>query len=91
MTVTRVPVERIFLISEKPLPAVLEAVEPAIGHPEMDGFWAAVCSARTVAELAAVVTPNLAANGLMKFGEFDDGRFIAIGQSAARQRRRCVC
>ena len=76
ITVRKVEIERITLVSPKPFEAVVAALKAAVGHPEMAEFFKTTDGAPTFAELEAVVQKGLGRTGLMMFMEFDHGAIL---------------
>ena len=76
LPVTKITVERLSLITDKPFESVLAAIRGGIGHPDMNKLWEEVWSADSFQRVESIVKPVLGPTGLMQFGEFDDGGFI---------------
>jgi hypothetical protein len=55
MTIRKVEIERVNLITSKPFEAVVAALKAAVGHPDMGEFTKATSGARTFAELERAV------------------------------------
>ncbi len=79
MPITKVTVERVSLISDKPFESVLAAIQGGIGHPDMNKLWEQIWAASTFQGVESVVTAVLGPTGLMQFGEFNAGGFIRKG------------
>jgi uncharacterized protein (DUF302 family) len=73
MTIRKIEVERLTMISSKPFEVVVAALEAAIGHPDMVEFMKAIAGVRTFAELEREVQRGLGRTGLMLFIKFDLG------------------
>jgi uncharacterized protein (DUF302 family) len=76
LPLTKLKVERLSLISDKPFKSVLAAIRGGIGHPDMNKLWEEIWSADSFQRVESIVKPVLGPTGLMQFGEFDDGGFI---------------
>jgi uncharacterized protein (DUF302 family) len=76
MTVRKVEIERLSVISSKPFEEVLATLEGAIGHPDMVEFRKAMNSSHTFAEFENVVHKQLGTTGLMMFMKFDQGAVV---------------
>ena len=76
MTVRKVEIERLSIISSKPFEEVLTTLEAAIGHPDMVEFTKAMHSSHTFAEFESVVHKQLGTTGLMMFMKFDQGAVL---------------
>jgi len=76
MTIRKVEMERLSVISSKPFDAVLAALDAAVGHPDMVEFVKATKGARTFAELEGVVRRGLGRTGLMLFMKLDQGAIL---------------
>ena len=76
MTVRKVEIERLSVISSKPFGDVLATLEAAIGHPDIVEFMNAMHASHTFAEFESVVHKQLGATGLMMFMKFDHGAII---------------
>jgi uncharacterized protein (DUF302 family) len=76
MTVRKVEIERLSVISSKPFEEVLATLEGAIGHPDMVEFMKAMHSSHTFAEFESVVHKQLGTTGLMMFMKFDQGAVV---------------
>jgi uncharacterized protein (DUF302 family) len=76
MTIGKVEIERLSVISSKPFEEVVAALETAVGHPDMGKFFKATNDARTFAELESAVKGGLGRTGLMMFMELDLGAIL---------------
>jgi uncharacterized protein (DUF302 family) len=76
MTVRKVEIERLSVISSKPFEEILASLEAAIGHPDMVEFMKATHASRTFAEFESVVHQHLGTTGLMMFMKFDQGSVL---------------
>ena len=73
MTVRKVEIERLSVISSKPFEEVLATLEAAVGDPDMVEFMKPLHDAHTFAEFESVVHKQLGTTGLMMFTKFDHG------------------
>lgn len=76
MTVRKVNIEQLSVISSKQFEVVVAALKAAVGHPDMGEFLKATNSARTFAELESAVRSGLGSTGLMMFMELDLGAIL---------------
>jgi uncharacterized protein (DUF302 family) len=76
MTVSKVEIERLSVISSKSFEEVLATLEASVGHPDMVEFMKAMHAAHTFAEFESVVHKQLGATGLMMFMKFDQGAVL---------------
>jgi uncharacterized protein (DUF302 family) len=76
MTIRKVEIERLTMISSKPFDAVVAAVEDAIGRPDMREFEKATQGAATYAEFEDIVRRSVSAVGLMLFMKLDTGAVL---------------
>jgi uncharacterized protein (DUF302 family) len=76
MTVNKVEIERVSVVSSKPFESVVQSVKDAVGRPDMAEFAKATKNARTFAELESSVQRGLSKNGLMLFMELDHGAIL---------------
>jgi uncharacterized protein (DUF302 family) len=76
MTVRKVEVERLSVISSKPFEEILATLEAAIGHPDMVEFMKAMHSSHTFEEFESVVRKQLGTTGLIMFMKFDMGSVL---------------
>jgi uncharacterized protein (DUF302 family) len=75
MTITKIEVERVSVISSKAFEKVVEALKAAVGRPDMIEFARVTKGARTFAELESAVQRGLG-TGLMTFMELDHGAIL---------------
>jgi len=78
MTVRKVEIERLSVISSKPFEVIVAALESAVGHPDMGEFLKATQGARTFAELESAVHRALGRTGLMIFMKLDLGAVLRM-------------
>ncbi|HXP50042.1 MAG TPA: DUF302 domain-containing protein [Bacteroidia bacterium] len=76
MTVRKVEIERLSVISSKPFEEVLASLEEAIGHPDMVEFMKATHASQNFPEFESVVLKHLGTTGLMLFMKFDQGAVL---------------
>src|SRR5215467_7308664 len=76
MTVRKVEIERLSVISSKPFEEILTTLEAAIGHPDMFEFMKAMHASSTFAEFESTVHKQLGTTGLMMFMKFDQGAVV---------------
>lgn len=76
MTINQIPVERFSVTSSKSFEEVTKALEAAVGHPNMSAFGKDMTSAKTFAEVEAIVNQALGSAGLMEFMRFDLGQVV---------------
>jgi uncharacterized protein (DUF302 family) len=74
--IRRVEIERLTIKSSRPFQAVVEAVEAAVGRPDMAQFAKAIKNARSYSEIKRVVDGSVSQIGLMLFMRFDDGEIL---------------
>jgi uncharacterized protein (DUF302 family) len=74
--IRRVELERFSLTTSKPLDQVVEALNAAIGHPNIKEFWESAHRAKSMAELESIVQKSVGSAGLMLFLEFDHGSVV---------------
>ena len=92
MTIKLVEVQRFSVVSAKPFKDVLAKLDAAIGHPNMAAFRNDITSAKTYAELQAVIQKVVGASGLMEFARFDLGEILRrkLGERASKSVRLVV-
>lgn len=77
MPVLQVAVERFSLVSPKPYPEILAAIDAALGHPDMREFGANVAAAPSWQQLEHVVLAAVGRSGFMEFARFNLGQILA--------------
>jgi len=77
MAIRPIAVERFSVVSSKPFDEVIQALDAAVGHPDMREFGKSVIAARTWPEFEKVVQAALGPAGFMEFLRFDHGHMIA--------------
>jgi len=76
MTIKKVEIERLSVISSKPFGSILKKLEMQIGHPDMSAFTKAVAAAESYGELQKIVQKAIGTSGLMEFTRFNLGEVI---------------
>ena len=84
MTIRKIEVERLTIVSSKPFEAVVAAVENNIGRPDMSEFGKASSRASTYAELESLVNRSVSELGLMLFMKLDLGAVLRKASGLAR-------
>lgn len=89
MTTKTVKVQRFSVVSSKSFKDVLGKLDEAVGHPNMAAFRNDITSAKSFAELEAVVQKALGSAGLMEFTRFDLGEVLRkkLGERAPKSVR----
>lgn len=77
MAIRPIAVERFSVISSKPFVEVIQALDAAIGHPDMREFGKNVVAAKTWPEFEKVVQSALGPAGFMEFLRLNHGHMIA--------------
>jgi hypothetical protein len=76
MTIRKVEIERLTMISSKPFDAVVAGIEGAIGRPDMSEFEKSAQGAATYAEFEDLVRRSVSAVELMLFMKLDTGAVL---------------
>jgi uncharacterized protein (DUF302 family) len=76
MSTTEILVQRFSVTSSRSFERVVNNLEAAIGHPDMNAFPRDVTAAKTHAELEQVIHKAVGASGLMEFTRFDMGEVL---------------
>jgi len=84
--IRKIEIERFSLTSSKPFDQVVQALDAAIGHPDMAVFGRSTHEARSFAELKSAVEEGLSKAGLMMFMQLDQGAVVQkeTGQDTPR-------
>jgi uncharacterized protein (DUF302 family) len=91
MPTREIHVQRFSIVSSKPFPGVVNALEAAIGRPEIAAFRKGLSAAKSEAELEKIVNDSVGASGLMEFARFDFGEVLRKEPSVgARESLRLV-
>jgi uncharacterized protein (DUF302 family) len=77
MAIRPIAVERFSVISSKPFDEVVQALDAAVGHPDMREFGKNVTEAKSWPEFENVVQAALGPAGFMEFLRFNHGYMIA--------------
>jgi len=83
MPTTRVEFDRFSLVSSRPFAQILEAIEAAVGHPDMREFGMSVGAAKSWQELEQVIDGFIGPSGFMEFTRFNMGQILSKEQGAA--------
>ena len=88
----QVNIQRLSITSAKLFESVVEAVNAAVGHPDMGEFNKKVAAAKTYREMENSIQPMLGKYGLMEFARFDIGKVLAkaLGSDAPKSLRLVV-
>jgi len=73
-------VERFSVVSSKPFPEVLAAIDAAIGHPNLGEMQRDVAASNSYAEMEAVIGKVVGPTDLMEFLRLDMAMYIAKGK-----------
>ena len=84
MTIRKIEVERLTIVSSRTFEAVVAAVENAIGRPDMREFGKASNEATSYAQLESLVNRSLSQLGLMLFMKLDIGAVLRKESGLAR-------
>lgn len=76
MTIRKIEVERLSMISSRPCDAVVASIDGAIGHPDMAEFGKASRAAASHAEFESLVQRSVSALDLMLFMRLDVGAVL---------------
>lgn len=83
MPIHQIPVERFSLVSSKPFPQILAALEAVVGHPDMREFATKVAAAKSWQELEQVIHGFIGPSGYMEFTRFNMGQILSKDQGPA--------
>jgi uncharacterized protein (DUF302 family) len=72
-------VERLTVISSKPIEQVVAGIKAAVGKPNIAEFWKSTHAAETFAKLESTIEKVLGQTGFMLFAEFDHGAVVRKG------------
>jgi uncharacterized protein (DUF302 family) len=81
MSMRRINVERVTVISRKSIQEVLSRFDAAVGHPDIQEFWKGVGATKMKSEMETVVQSALGPSGFMEFARFDHGGVAHKGES----------
>lgn len=76
MATREINVQRFSIMSSKPFGEVMEAIDAAIGHPDMSAFGKHITSAKSFADVETVVHRAIGPSGFMEFIRFDLGEIL---------------
>jgi len=76
MTIIKIEVERVSVISSKPFEKIVEALKAAVGQPDMSECAKATKCAQTLADLESAVRNGLGSTDPMLFMELDHGAIL---------------
>jgi uncharacterized protein (DUF302 family) len=76
MTIIKIEVERVSVISSKPFEKIVEVLKAAVGQPDMSECAKATKCAQTLADLESAVRKGLGRTDLMLFMELDHGAIL---------------
>jgi uncharacterized protein (DUF302 family) len=76
MTVKEIKVQRVRVTSSRSFHDVVDALEAAIGHPDMSSFTKNIAAAKTFAEVEKIVSEATGPTGLMEFTRMDLGAVL---------------
>jgi uncharacterized protein (DUF302 family) len=77
--ITKIEVERLTIISSKPIERVVAGIKAAVGKPNIAEFWKSTHATETYAELERTIEKVLGRTGFMLFAEFDHGAVVRKG------------
>ena len=86
MAIRPIAVKRFSVISSKPFDEIVQALDAAIGHPDMREFGKNVGAAQNWQELEQVVHALIGPSGFMEFVRFNLGQIIQKEQGASAPR-----
>jgi uncharacterized protein (DUF302 family) len=84
MAIRKIEVERLIIVSSKTFEAVVDAVERAIGRPDMTEFGKASKEATSYAEFESLVKRSVSPLDLMLFMKLDVGAVLRRESGLAR-------
>jgi uncharacterized protein (DUF302 family) len=76
MAIQQINVHRFSVISSKSFESVMAAIDAAVGHPDMRGFYKDMAAAPSWASLEDLVHRTVGASGFMEFVRFDPGHVL---------------
>jgi uncharacterized protein (DUF302 family) len=77
--IMKIEVERLTVISSKPIEQIVAGIKAAVGKPNIAEFWKSTRAAETFAKLEITIEKVLGQTGLMLFAEFDHGAVVRKG------------
>ena len=72
-------IERLTVLSSKPIEQVVAGIKAAVGKPNIPEFWKSTQATETYAELKNTIEKVLGQTGFMLFAEFDHGAVVRKG------------
>jgi hypothetical protein len=86
MSIQKIAVERFSVVSLRPFAEVLQAIEAAVGHPDMREFGLKVGRSGSWKELEEVIAGFLGPSGFMEFTRFNMGQILSkeLGPAAPK-------
>lgn len=76
MATKQIKVQRFSVVSSKPFEEIIEAIDAAIGHPDMPAFRNKITAAPSFAVIESIVHEAVGPSGFMEFIRFDLGEII---------------
>ncbi|WP_047495471.1 DUF302 domain-containing protein [Terriglobus sp. TAA 43] len=76
MSIRKIKVQRITVISHDTFDSVVARLDAQLGHPDMAAFRKKLSEAHDESEMKAIVDPAAQPNGIMEFARFDLGDII---------------
>ena len=76
MAIQQINVHRFSVTSSRSFESVIAAIDAAVGHPDMRGFYKDMAAAPSWASLEELVQRALGASGFMEFVRFDPGHIL---------------
>jgi uncharacterized protein (DUF302 family) len=86
MATREINVQRLSILSSKPFGEVMEAIDRAVGHPEMSAFRKSAASAKSFADIETLVHRAIGPSGFMEFTRFDLGEILEKDRGAEAPR-----
>jgi hypothetical protein len=71
MTTSEINMQRFSITSSKRFGQVMEAIDAAVGHPDMSAFGKNITSAKSFADVETIVHRAIGPSGFMEFIRFD--------------------
>jgi hypothetical protein len=76
ISITKVQVQRMTILSQKPFEEIVQRLTSAIGRPDMIAFRNAIAAAMTYEELEEIVDEATGSSDLMEFTRFNSGEIL---------------
>ena len=77
--IKEIEIERLTVITSKPIEQVVAGIKAAVGKPNVAEFWKSTHATETYAELENTIEKVLGRTGFMLFAEFDHGAVVRKG------------